>query len=202
MAETETSRAQYYGLLAQALSHPVGEVLDALAEDGLRAEIELCCHSLPYGLSVSSLDVESVVLDQDELRYCYTSNFEIGNAPLVLRESSYSSKSEKEIFEDLFRFFNFFGLDFSQGGLKESPDHVAIELEFMHYLCFLEGQSTDNLASLRAAQKDFIQRHLYWLESLREDSVKHSRLGPYQSVMENLAEFIKADEAWLLLQAS
>jgi len=65
------------------------------------------------------------------------------------------------VFEELMRFYSFFGLQRGEGA--EMPDHLSVELEFMHYLTHLESQATlepEGLDSLHRAQRDFLQRHV------------------------------------------
>ena len=50
-------------------------------------------------------------------------------------------------------------------GLKEAPDHITIELEFMYYLIFRQVEAIRNSDSARAAnylekQKAFLETHL------------------------------------------
>lgn len=77
-----------------------------------------------------------------------------------LRESSYVDGEGSSVLEELVRFYEFFGLRRRQDALL--PDHLSVELEFMHFLSTLE--STDepgrDTASLRRAQRDFLDRHL------------------------------------------
>ncbi|TVO63548.1 molecular chaperone TorD family protein [Denitromonas ohlonensis] len=78
-----------------------------------------------------------------------------------LREGTYSGGDQSALFEELMRFYGFFGLGRKEQG--EMPDHISIELEFMHFLNYQESLSGDDpaaLASLALAQRDFIDRHL------------------------------------------
>ncbi len=85
----------------------------------------------------------------------------IGKRASSLRERSYVSEDQGTLFEDLTRFYDFFGLGRREDA--EMPDHVSIELEFMHFLTHLEtlvAPRPGDLASLRRAQRDFLSRHL------------------------------------------
>ncbi|MBK6657501.1 MAG: molecular chaperone TorD family protein [Proteobacteria bacterium] len=82
-------------------------------------------------------------------------------APCSLRESAYADGDHAVLFEDPLRFYAFFGL--SRNTRAELPDHLSVELEFMHYLAYLEANArgdADALSSLARAQCDFVQRHL------------------------------------------
>jgi len=78
-----------------------------------------------------------------------------------LREGSYNEMDQSALFEELMRFYGFFGL--GRGESAEMPDHLSVELEFMHFLTHLErdaGASAEVLLSLRRAQHDFLVRHV------------------------------------------
>ncbi|PKO89849.1 MAG: hypothetical protein CVU18_02845 [Betaproteobacteria bacterium HGW-Betaproteobacteria-12] len=85
----------------------------------------------------------------------------IRDAACSLREGAHIEDDASGLFEELMRFYTFFGLEREEGA--EMPDHLSVELEFMHYLTHLESQVADrpdDLASVRLAQHDFIERHL------------------------------------------
>ena len=78
-----------------------------------------------------------------------------------LREGAHVEDDQSALFEELVRFYEFFGL--ARGDAAEMPDHLSVELEFMHFLTHLESRAADrpdDLASIRRAQHDFITRHL------------------------------------------
>ncbi len=80
--------------------------------------------------------------------------------------------------EELARFYSYFGLSIEHGS-GELPDHLATELEFMHFLAFKELaalQRQKDPAPYRLAQADFLERQLTsWLPSLEE---RLQKLGP------------------------
>lgn len=78
-----------------------------------------------------------------------------------LRERAHIDSDQSALFEELARFYEFFGLARSENA--ELPDHLAVELEFMHYLTYLESRAepgSESAAGLRRAQRDFLDRHL------------------------------------------
>ena len=78
-----------------------------------------------------------------------------------LHEAAYASEDRRSLFEELVRFYAHFGL--ARELRAELPDHLTVELEFMHFLCWLEhGASARgaDVAGLRRAQRDFLARHL------------------------------------------
>ena len=78
-----------------------------------------------------------------------------------LREGSYAGGDQSALFEELMRFYGFFGL--GRGERAEMPDHLSVELEFMHFLTHQQERSAgqaEALESLLRAQHDFLSRHL------------------------------------------
>ncbi len=85
----------------------------------------------------------------------------IGAEACSLRESTYVDGDVSALFEELMRFYSFFGL--GRGEQASMPDHLSVELEFMHYLTHLEDRAdgdADALASLARAERDFLTRHV------------------------------------------
>jgi DMSO reductase family type II enzyme chaperone len=84
-----------------------------------------------------------------------------GRRACSLWERSHTQENESSLFEELTRFYEFFGLSRGQG--TETPDHISVELEFMHYLTHLESKADgrpEDLASIRRAERDYLHRHL------------------------------------------
>lgn len=78
-----------------------------------------------------------------------------------LNEASHVELEASVLFEELVRFYEHFGLRRQeQAGL---PDHLAVELEFMHFLSELEQAAVargEDVAAVHAAQRDFLDRHV------------------------------------------
>ena len=77
------------------------------------------------------------------------------------------------------------------------PDHLSVELEFMHFLTHLENEASgrpDDLASLYRAQHDFIARHLSRLMRGLKSGLKSDNMQCIELV-EECADFIDAELA-------
>ncbi len=100
--------------------------------------------------------------------------------------------------EELVRFYNFFGLRLSPGLM---PDHVSVELEFMHFLAFREAEARDaggEADSYLRAQRDFLQRQLANWWPLLAAAVKRQRPLPFYRALVALAgRFLDAERAYL-----
>lgn len=134
---------------------------------------------------------------RDELESEYFELFEVTRkkAPCPLYESFYRDEDRNETMAELVRFYNFFGLTLGSSA-KEMPDHLKVELEFLHYLSFLEttkSGETGSLESLARAQRDFFERHLnIWTPQLwkRIDSQNSTY---YSSLASMTRKFLIAD---------
>jgi len=74
---------------------------------------------------------------------------------------THTEEDQGSLFEELTRFYEYFGLGRDKNA--ETPDHISVELEFMHFLTHLECKAagrTDELLSVRRAQRDYLSRHL------------------------------------------
>jgi DMSO reductase family type II enzyme chaperone len=188
------ARSTLYSTFAKALSHPSDEVLAAFTSGKFESDVqglmalagyEPCVNGLP-GISGEPRDID----------LAYATAFEAGLPKVSLREVNYVREGEKVLFEDLFRFYDHFGLDTSSGTLREWPDHIAVELEFMHYLTWLEGRTQDlqSVTALRRAQQDFLIRHLgHWVLELADRLEQKAIIAPYPAVARLLAGFVAAE---------
>lgn len=84
----------------------------------------------------------------------------VGAAAISLHESSYVSGEAGAVLEELVRFYEYFGLQ--RQPEAPLPDHLSVELEFMHFLCELEAAAGSDRSAdaVRCAQRDFLDRHL------------------------------------------
>lgn len=112
-----------------------------------------------------------------------------------LRERTHTQEDQSSLFEDLMRFYEFFGLKRAEHA--EMPDHISVELEFMHFLTHLESQVAEmpeQLQSLRLAQHDFLARHLVRLTEAVAAALNSSNPRCVELV-ETANDFIRAEYA-------
>jgi TorA maturation chaperone TorD len=68
----------------------------------------------------------------------------------------------------------------------------------MHYLSFLEAGTPGEVADLRRGQRDFLARHLNtWADPFTDSLRAAPDSAPYAEIAGWLAEFTKADQAYL-----
>ncbi len=99
---------------------------------------------------------------------------------------------------DIAGFYRAFG--FSMGGpVRERPDHLAAELEFMHVLALKEVYAAQNefveaVGICADAQGKFLQDHLgKWIDLFAEALSRSAAEGPYVALARFAAEFVQAD---------
>jgi DMSO reductase family type II enzyme chaperone len=195
-------RSRIYAQLAFAFRYPscaddAGRFSDGSAERALLELIE----QLPGGVVVANGNQRAHVgTDSDAVEALYCSLFETaaGRAPVSLYERDHGGHTREVLWEDLFRCYTHFGLEFDDGGLKESPDHLVIELEFMHYLTFLEASNPETSRGAVLGQGDFLERHLaVWAPHVCDSLEEHARDSIYHGLAALLRDFVSADRGHL-----
>lgn len=107
-----------------------------------------------------------------------------------LHEASYITHQLDSLMEELVRFYDCFGLKRNESA--ETPDHLSVQLEFMHFLTYLEQKACERgepIDELRKAQLDFLERHVTRLIA----GVVNSFAGEnpyYQQLLTDLQDFI------------
>jgi DMSO reductase family type II enzyme chaperone len=157
-------RSSVYASFARAIAYPdedfcerlrAGEIVEPL-EEGLTALGPEYVEALPRWPELQAIS------SGDDLAIEYTRLFDAGagGPPCPLYGGLYGGARMKTM-EEAVRFYNHFGLKLSQTP-REMPDHLATELEFLHYLAYREAealhQGTD-AGSYQRAQRDFVDRH-------------------------------------------
>ena len=126
----------------------------------------------------------------------YSALFDVagGRPAISLLERRYSDESEQALWEALLAFYTHFGLDFSNGGAAEQPDHVLTELSFMHYLAFLEAGAPRAASDLRRGQRDFLQLHLAaWLPAMAATLAEKAAGSRHSDLATLLVTFVERD---------
>jgi DMSO reductase family type II enzyme chaperone len=191
------ARSYAYRLLATAFSYPTDGLCTDLATGEWSRQLSALSHHLPFDLSAA---VPPTAENTEALRQGYVSVFEVGTGRpyCPLYEGSHRSGRMK-LMEDLVRFYEYFGLITQPG---DHPDHLAAELEFMHYMAFKEAAAhahDDPVPDLQKAQRDFLDRHLCkWLPRVRERLQSARELPAFYLQIASLAEELcRLDLAWL-----
>jgi DMSO reductase family type II enzyme chaperone len=134
----------------------------------------------------------------------YSALFEVGSlgAPLPVREE-HTASAGGGAKEEVVRFYDLFGYELAPA-YAWAPDHLAPMLEFLGWLAGLESGAADDdeRGSLRRAQRDFIERHLWhWLPALALAVRSRDGAGPYVRVLDCLEATVRAERARLASEA-
>jgi len=152
---------------------------------------------LGYAAGLDDLIREFAAAETAPLRSAYSRLFEVGDggAPAPVREDLMTGQ-KAGIREEIVRFYDFFGYALGER-FAWAPDHLSVELEFVHFLCFREAQEGEDVLSCQLAQADFSARHLCnWVPMLRERVASLAPGTLYCRVVSALQAFVQADLSW------
>jgi DMSO reductase family type II enzyme chaperone len=157
--------------------------------------------NIDYGGQLDLLIGEFVDVDLDVLKRQYSGLFEVGNdgPPVPIREDLQTGQRAGTR-EDIVRFYGFFKYKLAEGHAW-APDHVSVELEFMHFLCYREATAgsaeTGDAQSYQLAQLDFSKRHLVnWIPELAGTVATSAPDSLYARVLAGASDFMQRDHEW------
>jgi DMSO reductase family type II enzyme chaperone len=205
-AKQASGRSGLYSLLARTLTVPDESFHAALAENSLAGMVAELAAELPYPLPAPDLALAGP-LPFAEFQADYLASFEVGvkGPPCPLYEGAFRKDTgRKAVMEELLRFYDYFGLKMSDK-VRDLPDLLATELEFMHYLAFLEAkvlQDRENGSfgrqDLLRAQRDFLARHLAaWTPPLARKAEARGAPMLYCRLLNFLCAFVAAELKYL-----
>ena len=88
------------------------------------------------------------------------------------------------------------GLEIS-GGFNDYPDHVAVELEFMHFLCSKESFEKEKREEWQRREKEFLELHIrFWAQVFSEKVLKSTDSPFYRTAAAFLKEHIDDELAF------
>lgn len=153
----------------------------------------------PHVAGLEQLMAEVAGADLEDLKAEYSGLFEVGSQgpPAPIREDLQTGQRAGTR-EEVMRFYDFFGYVLGER-FAWQPDHLSVQLEFMHYLCFREAEAGADAGALsfQLAQVDFTERHLArWVPQLAANVDRIAAGSLYGRVVRGVMEFITADLAW------
>jgi DMSO reductase family type II enzyme chaperone len=153
--------------------------------------------SLDYAAGLDALIEECSGADAERLKAEYSGLFEVGSQgpPAPIREDLLTGQKGSTR-EDIVRFYDYFAYRLGDR-FAWAPDHLSVELEFMHYLCFHEATVGEDRLSWQLAQADFAERHLAnWVPQLAAAVAQLAPASIYVRVLAALREFVARDLDW------
>lgn len=159
------SRSEIYQLLASAFCFPTSETFETIKAGNIWDQLFSIIPDLPYTFSEVEIPAKNLGLKFEEFQSLYIGLFEVGKGaapPCPLYEGHYGGV-RTAIMAELLAFYHFFGLQLNQQGPRELPDHLSLELEFMHVLTFKEVMASregKKLEPYLKVERDFLKRHL------------------------------------------
>lgn len=154
---------------------------------------------LTYGAALDEVLAAFVDVELDQLKSQYSGLFEVGSdgPPVPIREDLQTGMRGGTR-EGIVRFYNYFGYSLAEN-FAWAPDHLSVQLEFMHFLCYREAtvEAAQDALSYQLAQFDFTERHLNrWVPLLASGVLNHSPESLYARVTQELNDFLMADHEW------
>lgn len=184
MSEAEQSalfraaaRSHAYQLFARAFGYPEGELLEQIRGGQVAGAIEAALRAVSPALGARfDGGALSDAGEGDALAVEYTRLFDVGPSgpPCPLHDGLWIGDRMRTL-EEVLRFYQHFELGLDSAS-RELPDHLSIELEFLHYLAFCEAEAWRDggeAGPYRRAERDFLARHPgRWVPLLRAALVK------------------------------
>lgn len=186
VAESAALRCLGYAAFSELLASP--HEVDVRA--GLRERAGL-------GAVLDALLAEVGSTELRQLQAEYSGLFEVGSQgpPVPIREDLQTGQRSGTR-EDVVRFYDYFGYVLDEK-FAWQPDHLSLQLEFMHYLCFRESEQAEEVLSYQLAQLDFAERHLVsWVPRFADQVEQHAPGTLYARIVAALRDFIAEDFAW------
>jgi len=155
--------------------------------------------AVPHARALDLLLAEVCGTELARLRAEYSGLFEVGSQgpPAPIREDLQTGQRAGTR-EEVVRFYDYFGYVLDEK-FAWQPDHLSVELEFMHYLCYREAEAGDagDALSFQLAQADFSRRHLAgWVPQLAANVDKLAAGSLYARVVAAVRDFVAVDTDW------
>ena len=199
--QNAAARSRLYQLLAAAFGFPDDDLFAAVCDGSFAAALAQTCAALPYDLGAALAaglhDTGGAYADFESE---YIRLFDVGPAgpPCPLYGGVYAGDRMKTM-EDATRFYNFFQLRLVPQ-VRELPDHITTELEFLHYLTFREVEARQrgmDPSPLLRATRDFLARHLSkWVPRMQARLAKQTTCAFFPALVQFAVTFFAADHAY------
>ena len=202
------ARSAAYRLLCQATMYPSANVIATLREEDLpqaQAAAEILDETFSEPLAAFAKELQNSSPDalQSEHGRIFSHLLSLDCPPC---ETVYTAR---EIFEetaqlsDIAGFFRAFGMELAE---RERPDHITVELEFMHLLTSKEAvaqlhHGSEKARLCRVVQRKFVQDHLgRWGRQFAQQLAGRAPEGLFAATAALLDAFLADEIAYLRAQ--
>ncbi len=171
--------------LEEHVGEKLGQLLDDQTQDGARAAREMQSALQEQSQEKLSIDYAALFVGPFELLAAPYGSIYIEKKRLVMGDSTVNTA----------RYYQEADLEVD---IKEPPDHIVIELEFMYYLCSQEASAASNDLAAEAERFRVLQARFFhnamepWLEQFCETIMKATDNMFYVHLSECLRSFIAA----------
>lgn len=210
------SRGALYSLLARAMSPPTTALCDAISEG-------LFCLAVREAMAGAPIFHRDCLDAELALKLAGDENAEaLSDAMLVEHTRLFStgllcphyetdfvaadSYRSMHVIADVARMYALFGVKVASLA-AERPDHIAVELDFMNWLCSKEAHAAQkgqigNVKLCRRAQRLFFRKHLgRWGNAAARAFREAAKLGFCQGIGELLERLLGAEAKFLRVQS-
>ncbi len=194
--QTAAIRSTLYAVLAHGFSYPGEPVIEFFRRcDGAKVDGAGEIGGRLNALLESARSTELAALQHEYMHLFDPLN---GVFPYEVELKKLQDFSKAQMMADVMGFYRAFGVE----PCTERPDHIAAELEFMHFLALKESHALgkgeiENAAVCREAQESFFSDHLAtWIDALLEQMRTYSENEPasFYSHLGNLMELFMEHE--------
>jgi TorA maturation chaperone TorD len=197
--EAQTARAAVYKLLAECYYPPTGTLREPVEQ--LRRSLK----TLGSPAAASAERMDAALQAHETLAELAIDHARLFVGPFALLSPPYGSiylDGERRLMGDstlsVDECYHEVGLEVA-AGFNGTPDHIAVELEFMHFLIVKEmsaliGGELDRAQNFRQKQRVFLQRHLAaWVPDFSRSVEEQAQTGFYQGLALATRIFIESE---------
>ncbi len=192
-------RSMLWGTFAEALAYPNNELVVAIRRRAVASSLRQLLDETDLRLpSIADWRaLEDAGIGDDDLAVEHTRLFDTGaNRSACPLYGGLHVGPQMKTMEEAVRFYNLFGLTVAED-MRETPDHLITELEFLHFLAYGEAERTsrgEDAAAYERAQRDFIARHPgRWIPRACRQLAAVNPMRYYAELFRLLDECLKAD---------
>jgi len=199
--------SQVYQFLSICLLEPEEKTLELLKNKDYMSEVESCLDKTgKKEMSEAFRNIQEALkdLNVDKLAKGYRDTF--GNATIAMDCPPYEMYfSGSQIYQqtqdlaDLSGFYKAFGVEVSREDNINRWDHIAVELEFLHFLTYKLAYATENSIDKEreiclAAKKKFLNAHIgRWIAAFSNAVEKKSHVLFYREIADITNEYVHLD---------